>query len=76
MFSFHSFKEKLLFSGKRYGKRVIIVDESFTSQTCGQCGERNKMGGLEVYKCSSCFFEVDRDVNGSRNILMKNLSLR
>ena len=76
MFSFHSFKEKLIFSGKRHGKKVIIVDESFTSQTCGQCGERNKMGGLEFYRCSSCFFEVDRDVNGSRNILMKNLSLR
>jgi putative transposase len=76
MFSFHSFKEKMLFMSKRYNKKVVIVDESFTSQTCGTCGVLNKMGGVENYACGTCSFKIDRDVNGSRNIMIKNLFLR
>jgi putative transposase len=76
MFSFHSFKTKLKYKCKTYGKTLIIVDESYTSCTCGVCGMINKTGGKEVFRCSSCELEIDRDVTGSRNILIKNISLR
>ena len=29
-----------------------------------------------IFKCSSCFVKYDRDVNGSRNIMIKNLKKR
>jgi transposase len=29
-----------------------------------------------MFRCSSCKLEIDRDVTGSRNILIKNISLR
>jgi len=76
MFSFFSFKLKLKYKCDTYGKNLIIVDESYTSKTCGTCGYLNDIQGLELYTCSQCGLNVDRDVNGSRNILIKNLTLR
>ena len=76
MFSFYKFKEKLQYKCDTYGKKLLIVDESYTSCTCGVCGEINKMGGKEIYLCQSCGLEIDRDVTGARNILIKNSTLR
>ena len=76
MFSFFSFKEKLKEKSHRYEKKVIIVDESYTSCTCGVCGHINNTKGNEVFKCSSCNLVLDRDVQGSRNIFIKNITLR
>jgi len=76
MFSFHTFKEKLKFKCNLYNKTLIIVDESFTSCTCGRCGYINNVKGNEQFECSECKLKLDRDVSGSRNILLKNLSLR
>lgn len=77
MYSFYKFKEKLKYKCNIYGKKLIIVDESYTSCTCGVCGEINKeLGGGETYKCNNCETEIDRDQNGSRNILLKNVTLR
>lgn len=73
MYSFYSFMLKLEYKCKKNGKKLYVVDESYTSKTCTLCGEINEVGGSEVYKCKGCKNEVDRDVNGSRNILIKNL---
>ena len=73
MYSFYKFKEKLKWKSKIYKKEVIIVDESYTSCTCTSCGVINRLKGEEKYKCKSCKLEIDRDVGGSRNILIKNL---
>ena len=62
---------------KRCNKNLYIVDESYTSCTCTNCGNMKKnLGGDEVYRCGNCKIEVDRDVNGARNILIKNTTLR
>jgi transposase len=73
MYSFHSFMLKLRYKCKQNEKKLYVVDESYTSKTCTLCGKINNVGGEEVYKCEGCGNEVDRDVNGSRNILIKNL---
>ena len=75
MFSFYSFKERLQYKCDVYNRKLIIVDESYTSKTCGCCGVLNDVGSSEVYTCSSCGSVFDRDVNGSRNILIKNIHL-
>ena len=75
MFSFHSFKEKLKYKCSMYNKKLIIVDESFTSCTCGRCGNI-KRTKLEVYSCDECGLVIDRDATGSRNIFIKNTRLR
>jgi len=55
---------------------LCIVNESYTSKTCTECGELNDVQGSEEYHCNVCGLDVDRDVNGSRNILIKNLRLK
>ena len=75
MFSFCSFKEKLKYKCSMYNKKLIIVDESYTSCTCGRCGNI-KRTKLEVYSCDECGLVIDRDATGSRNIFIKNTRLR
>ena len=74
-FSFCKFKERIEFKCKQYKKKLIIVDESYTSCTCGVCGYINNTKGKEIIKCDSCELIIDRDVSASRNILIKNIKL-
>ena len=77
MFSFYKFKSKLEWKCQKHGKTLIIVDESYTSKTCGSCGHLNtKLGSSETFTCESCNLNIDRDYNGARNILLKNMRLR
>jgi putative transposase len=56
------------------GRKVFIVNESYTSKACGFCGEINStLKGKKVFKCKKCKLVIDCDVNGARNILMKFL---
>jgi len=77
-FRFYSFMEKLKYKCKAEKKRLYIVEESYTSKTCTNCGTIQDVGGREKYKCKEkeCGIEIDRDINGSRNILIKNVRLR
>jgi len=55
--------------------KLKIVNESYTSKTCGKCGEINQdLGASKNFKCEKCGLETDRDYNGSRNILIKNIN--
>ena len=76
MFSYHSFKEKLLYKCSVSEKKLCIVDESFTSKTCCKCGTLNDVKGSETYKCSKnqCL-TIDRDYNGSVGIFIKNVKM-
>ena len=76
LFSYYKFKEKLEFKGKQYSSNIVIVDESYTSKTCTNCGNLHKtLGSNKIYKCEKCDIVIDRDVNGARNILLKNHKL-
>jgi len=77
IFSFYQFKTKLKYKCLVTGKKIKIVDESWTSKTCTNCLEINdNLGSSETFKCAHCNLTIDRDCNGSRNILIKNLELR
>jgi putative transposase len=76
MYSFHRFKEKLKYKCNNKGINLIIVDESYTSKTCGCCGYINDTQGKESLKCINCHNEIDRDASGARNIFIKNTILR
>jgi len=76
LFSYYKFKEKLQFKCKEYGTNIVIVDESYTSKTCTKCGNLHKtLGSNKTYNCKKCNMVIDRDVNGARNILLKNHKL-
>ncbi|MGE5656311.1 MAG: RNA-guided endonuclease InsQ/TnpB family protein [Actinomycetota bacterium] len=59
---------------KRQGVIVVRCNESYTSKTCTNCGHiHNKLGGSKVFNCSNCGVRLKRDVNGTRNILLRAL---
>lgn len=71
--SHYTFRQRLKNKCEEYGARFIEVDESYTSKTCGNCGEINqKLGANKVFNCQ-CGFTLLRDVNGARNIMIKCL---
>jgi putative transposase len=74
--SHYRFQQRLINKTREYRQcKVIIVDESYTSKTCGACGQlHQKLGGSKIFKCPSCSACLDRDANGARNILLKFLT--
>ena len=51
------------------GKKVIATNPKHTSKTCSKCGfqkKENRQG--RIFKCKSCGFQIDADLNASRNI--------
>jgi len=73
IYSYFRFKQRLSYKSELEGVRLCIVDESYTSKTCGRCGNLNaKLGSSKVFNCPYCGLVIDRDVNGARNILIKN----
>ena len=55
--------------------KVLIVSEAYTSKTCGRCGHLKNNLTLKdrIYKCSHCGLHIDRDINGSRNVVLRNI---
>ena len=50
---------------------VIICTKEYTSQTCGWCVSRKKIGGTKTYCCDECSLKIVSNINGSRNTLLK-----
>lgn len=78
--SHKEFLETLQYYADIYNKKINIVEESYTSVQCGVCGEKNKFTRIfdnddserRKYSCKFCNSEFCRDLNASRNILIKN----
>ena len=71
------FKERLKSKAEEYSCKVFIVDESYTSKTCGGCGEiLDTLGSSKEFKCDKhmCLYRMHRDIHGARNIYIKNAS--
>ena len=71
----YRFKMKIKAKAEEYSCTVIDCNESYTSKTCGCCGTENSIGGKEVWTCKHCGCVHDRDINGARNILLKQMFL-
>jgi len=72
MLSFYKFKQQLLNKSQEYGCKVEIVTEEYTSQCCGKCGKLSNQYNKREKECVFCNAKINRDVNGARNILIKN----
>jgi putative transposase len=69
----YRFKERLKDKCLQRGCELIICTEEYTSKTCGWCGKVNNLKNYNVFECSDCKLKIDRDINGARNIFIKNL---
>ncbi len=67
------FRERLIFKSRQYGCKIAVVDEAWTSKTCSGCGKLDhKLGSKKIYSCVYCSMIMDRDINGAKNIFLKN----
>jgi putative transposase len=69
---FFDFRLRLKYKCSATNTQFKLVDEFYTSKTCSCCGSyNNNLGGNKIYKCINCNKSIDRDINGCRNIYMK-----
>ena len=69
--SFYEFRRMLEYKCKWYDSELIVVDRFFpSSKTCSNCGAIKDDLTLNdrVFKCDSCGFEIDRDLNAAINL--------
>jgi len=55
---------------------VVSVDPRYTSQRCSKCGHvhRRNRPTQSLFRCQSCGYEVNADLNGARNVAWKYLA--
>ena len=69
----YKFKEKIRWYAKKYGKHLVDCNESYTSKTYSWNGFiDDKVGGKKIISDGNVI--VDRDINGARGILLKQLT--
>ena len=72
MLSHYKFRQQLLNKCQEYGCLMEVVTEEYTSQCCGRCGKLDNVYINREKHCQHCSAEINRDINGARNILIKN----
>ena len=72
--SYYKFLSKLKVRCIEYDIELIIRPEYYTSKTCTKCGNiKHDLKNNDIYICKQCNLKIDRDINGARNILLRNL---
>lgn len=64
------FIERLKEKGEEKGVEIREVTEYLSTKLCGRCLKKNEIGENKRYNCKDCKLEIDRDINGARNIYM------
>ncbi|MBK1986870.1 transposase [Sphaerospermopsis aphanizomenoides BCCUSP55] len=68
---FYELRRQLEYKCQLYGSKLVIVDRWFpSSKTCSDCSVKKESFSLSerVFKCDSCGFECDRDLNAAINL--------
>lgn len=76
--SHYKFRQILEQKMKLRQGHMILCTEEYTSKTCGACGRLNHyLRSKKIFSCPylDCKVRLDRDINGARNILIKNYNL-
>ncbi len=71
--SHYKFKLHLSKKCEEYGSELYDVTEEYTSKTCTCCGIQSQNYDKNRVKQCKCGFKIDRDINGARNIMIKNI---
>lgn len=70
------FNKLLKTKGEIYNTKIYSnengITEAYSSRLCSSCKYINKKCSLELKKCKKCKKEIDRDINGAKNIYHMN----
>ncbi|KAL6041059.1 IS200/IS605 family element transposase accessory protein TnpB [Balamuthia mandrillaris] len=76
----YRFRQWLLHKAREWDTKVYVRSEAWTSKTSTSClrvthrqSRRNQEERIFECKYRDCGIRLDRDVNGARNILLRNL---
>jgi IS605 OrfB family transposase len=72
--SHYKFQQKIKWLCSCNGSKLYLVDEDYTTKTCGKCGIINDVGSNKIFKCHNCDCQLNRDLNGARNIWIKTMT--
>ena len=71
-YSHYLFQQRLIHKSREFPWCNVVIVEDYTSVTCGSCGKYNhKLASSKDFNCPNCDYKSDRDINASRNILLK-----
>jgi transposase len=71
--SFYKFRERLITKGIEKNCIIEVKPEYYTSITCTKCGNIKKdLDCNKMYNCNNCGLTLERDYNGTRNIMLRN----
>ena len=71
---FYLFHNRLKYKCQVRENKLKVVNETYTSKICSNCGNEHKnLGSSKTYECSKCNIKLCRDINGARNIYTKSL---
>jgi putative transposase len=62
-----------MYKTKEWNKLLFVLPEEYTTKTCSCCGTLNDPKCSKIYYCEKCNIHMGRDVNASKNILMKGI---
>jgi len=73
--NFYQLEQFLTYKALSKGILVKHIDSRYTSQRCSKCShiEKSNRKSQSVFKCKSCHFTLNADLNASRNIICKYL---
>jgi IS605 OrfB family transposase len=70
---YYDFRQRLKYKCDLTRTNFRLVNECYTSKICSLCGNYNdKLKGESRYKCIYCENDINRDINGCRNIMIKS----
>jgi IS605 OrfB family transposase len=74
--SFQQLGGFLAYKARRGGVPLVEVDPRYTSQTCAECGHRDKRNrpDQETFHCRSCGVVAHADHNAARNIAARGVA--
>lgn len=72
------FVDRLKNKTRQYSNtKLYEVNEAFTSKTCSNCGfQKEDLKNNNTYDCDSCHIKIGRDINASKNIMLRYFTKR
>jgi putative transposase len=68
--SFFQLRTFIVYKAQMAGVPVVFIDPKYTSQTCSECGHRQKSNRKDQshFECQTCGYKAHADFNAARNI--------
>lgn len=76
--SYYDLQSKVKYKAEEKGIKVILINPSYTSQRCSNCGcidgnNRNCKEKQDRFECVNCGFKENADINASKNIAIPDI---